>query len=115
MTLPTRRISYLLVLAVFASSFFGLSGIQVEPMDAGAHVECRVGAHEPHQTVVGDCGKGCESCVIRERTCDLGNYPLDSTHALSRQRGHSPGATPSSLGASTSASVAFISTIRIQV
>ena len=58
MTLPTRNLSYLLVLAVFASSLFGLSAATEESADRCAHLGPRVGASQTEYTEVGYCEPG---------------------------------------------------------
>lgn len=115
MTQPIRNISYLLLLAVFASSLFGLSPAIGDPNDAGARLGPRVGASPTEQTVVGNCGKECESCILRERTCDLGHYRQDVAEALCRRLGGPSPAWTAGCFLRTSSSVAFVSTIRIQV
>ena len=115
MMLPIRKLSYLLVLAVFASSVFGLSAATGESADSCAQLGPRVGASQTEHTEVGYCEKECDGFFIRQRTCDFGHDRLEQADMLLR-RVAGPSSTwnvRSSLG--TSSSVAFVLTIRIQV
>jgi hypothetical protein len=115
MMLPTRKLSYLLLLAVFASSVFGVSAATVESADRCAHLAPRVGASQTEYTEVGYCEKECDSFFIRQRICDFGHDRLEEADMLLRRVAgpSSIWSANSSLG--TSSSAAFVSTIRIQV
>jgi hypothetical protein len=111
----SRKLSYLLILAVFASSVFGLSAATGESTDRCAQLGPRVGSSQDDHTEVGYCEKESECCFIRQRTCDFGHDRLEEADmSLRRVAGPSSTWTASpSLG--TSSFVAFVSTIRIQV
>ena len=112
---PTRKLSYLLVLAVFASSLCGLSAATEESGDRCAHLGPRVGASQTEYTEVGYCEKECESCFIRQRTCDFGHDKPDGASILLRRIAGPSSTWTASSSFGTSSSIAFVSTIRIQV
>jgi hypothetical protein len=115
MARPFRKLPYLLLLAVFASSVFGLSAAAGESTDRCAQLGPRVGSSQTEHTEVGYCEKESECCFIRQRSCDFGHDRLEEADMLLR-RVAGPSSTwnaSSSLG--TSSSIAFVSTVRIQV
>ena len=115
MTLPIRKLSYLLVLAVFASSLFGLSATSVESTDRCAHLGPRVGASQTEHTEVGYGEKECDSFFIRQRICDFGNDRLEEADILLRRFVGPPSIWTASSSLGVSSSAAFVSTVRIQV
>jgi hypothetical protein len=115
MTHPFRKLSYLLLLAVFASSVFGISAATGKSTDRCAQLGPCVGSSQTEHTEVGYCEKESECCFIRQRSCDFGHDRLEAGDLLLRRVAGPSSTWTASFSLGTSSSVAFISTVRIQV